>query len=33
MAQYTVTLTKQVDFSPSDEVREILQNLRTILSP
>lgn len=32
MAQYTVTLSSQVDFAPSDEVREILQNVRTILS-
>lgn len=32
MAQYTVTLSSQVDFAPSDEVREILQNIRTILS-
>lgn len=32
MAQYTVTLSGQVDFAPSDEVREILQNVRTILS-
>ena len=31
MAQYTVTLSSQVDFAPSDEVREILQNVRTIL--
>lgn len=32
MAQFTVTLSSQVDFVPSDEVREILQNVRTILS-
>lgn len=32
MAQYTVTLSSQVDFAPSDEVREILQNVRMILS-
>ena len=32
MTQYTVTLSSQVDFAPSDDVREILQNVRTILS-
>lgn len=30
--RYTVTLDPDVDFAPSTEVREILQNVRTILS-
>lgn len=29
--KYTVTLTDSVDFSPSSETAEILQNVRTIL--
>ena len=32
MAQYTVSLTSQVDFAPDGEVSEVLQNVRTILS-
>lgn len=32
MGQYTVTLSSQIDFAPTNEVREILQNVRTILS-
>lgn len=32
MALYTVTLSTEVDFAPEGEVREILQNVRTILS-
>lgn len=30
--KYVVTLNPNVDFAPSSEVREILQNVRTILS-
>ena len=29
---YVVTLDPGVDFAPSDEVREVLQNVRTILT-
>ena len=30
--RYVVTLNPNVDFAPSTEVREILQNIRTVLS-
>ena len=30
--KYVVTLNPDVDFAPADEVREILQNVRTILA-
>lgn len=32
MAIYTVSVLEQINFSPANEVQEILQNVRTILS-